>query len=303
MNGKHNQTLLFVMKKIPLILTSSVLLLSSMFSSCGESKMEIRQREVIDSLESVNFQLRMNHDDLQRYLAVIADGFDSLAIEEGELLAKDVLEGNTLNRQRIKQNLDHVQGLLERHRERIDALEQKLYNSNADASNLRTIISTLRKQLDAKEQELLKIRAELEGNKKDIAILKKRIAHLDEEQKEQAQIIEEQKQAIQHQQRQMSVGYIKIATKKELKSLGLLSGGFLKKSKVDYSQLDVTLFQEVDLDSISSFTLPKKYKVLTPVPEGCYKITPNAQGGNTFTITDPGRFWNVTKFLIIQVDK
>lgn len=290
-------------KRIILLLVSCGFFLPLGFLvSCGETEKEIRQREVIDSLENANFQLRMDHDDLQRYLAVIADGFDSLAIEEGELLAKDVLEGNTVNRQRIKQNLDHVQELLDRHRDRIDRLEQQLHSSNANASNLRTIISTLRKQLDAKEQELVQLRADLEGNKKDIAILRKRIARLDEEQKEQAQVIQEQALAIQEQQRQMGAGYIKIASKKELKKLGLLSGGFLKKSKVDYSQMDVTLFQEVSLDSVSSFSLPKKYKVLTPVPAGSYSVVPDASGGNTFTILDPAKFWSVSKFLIIQAN-
>ena len=290
-------------KVIPFILAScGYFMLMGTFCSCGESEKEIRQREVIDSLENANFQLRMNHDDLQRYLAVIADGFDSLAIEEGELLAKDVLEDNTLNRQRIKQNLDHVQDLLERHRNRIDLLEQQLYSSREDSKNLRTIITTLRKQLDAKEQELIKMRAELEGNKKDIAVLKQRIAHLNEEQKEQAQIIEEQKQAIQEQQKQMNVGLVKIATKKELKSLGLLSGGFLKKSKVDYSQMNAANFQEIDLDSVSSFTLPKKYKILTPVPTDSYSVTKDPSGNNILTITNPNKFWSVTKYLIIQID-
>jgi phage antirepressor YoqD-like protein len=55
-------------------------------ASCGESNKEKSQREMIDSLENVNFQLRMNHEDLQRYLTVIAEGLDSIAIEEKELL-------------------------------------------------------------------------------------------------------------------------------------------------------------------------------------------------------------------------
>ena len=78
--------------------------------------------------------------------------------------------------------------------------------------------------------------------------------------------------------------------------------GFLKKSKVDYSQMNAANFQEIDLDSVSSFTLPKKYKILTPVPTASYSVTKDPSGNNIFTITNPKKFWSVTKYLIIQID-
>lgn len=291
------------MKRIVFILFACGLLLPMGFlSSCGDSSKEREQRYVIDSLENANFQLKMDHEDLQRYLSVIADGFDSIAIQEKELLPTNDIEGGRINRQRIKQNLEQVQEKLLRNRERIDALEQQLQNGNANTSKLKSIISALRQQLDEKEQEIIKLKATLEGNKKDVAVLKKQLAKMNEEQQVQENLIQEQKEMIEEQQKQMSSGFVKIGTKKELKKLGLLSGGFLKKTKVDYSQIDISLFDEVDLNTKSSFALPSKYKIMTPVPEGSYNITRDASGGNILEVTDPTKFWSVSKFLIIQID-
>lgn len=291
------------MKRIVFILFACALLLPMGFlSSCGESGKEKEQRYVIDSLENANFQLKMDHEDLQRYLSVIADGFDSIAIQEKELLPTNDIEGGRYNRQRIKQNLEQVQEKLLRNRERIDALEQQLQNGNANTSKLKSIISALRQQLDEKEQEIIKLKATLEGNKKDVAVLKKQLAKMNEEQQVQENLIQEQKEMIEEQQKQMSSGFVKIGTKKELKKLGLLSGGFLKKTKVDYSQIDISLFDEIDLNTKSSFALPSKYKIMTPVPEGSYKIARDASGGNILEVIDPAKFWSVSKFLIIQID-
>lgn len=291
------------MKRIVFILFACGLLLPMGFlSSCGDSSKEREQRYVIDSLENANFQLKMDHEDLQRYLSVIADGFDSIAIQEKELLPTNDIEGGRINRQRIKQNLEQVQEKLLRNRERIDALEQQLQNGNANTSKLKSIISALRQQLDEKEQEIIKLKATLEGNKKDVAVLKKQLAKMNEEQQVQENLIQEQKEMIEEQQKQMSSGFVKIGTKKELKKLGLLSGGFLKKTKVDYSQIDISLFDEVDLNTKSSFALPSKYKIMTPVPAGSYNITRDASGGNILEVTDPAKFWSVSKFLIIQID-
>ena len=71
---------------------------------------------------------------------------------------------------------------------------------------------------------------------------------------------------------------------------------------MDYSQIDVSLFEELDLNTNQTIALPKKYKIMTSVPEDSYKISSDGAGGHTLTISDPKKFWSVSKFLIIQID-
>lgn len=274
-----------------------------LFVSCGESSTERAQREKIDSLENVSYQNKMNYEDLQRYLYVIAEGLDSISIEEKEMFLKNGdIEGRGLNRKRIQQNLAHVRDILSRHRERIAELEQKLEDGDETHRQLRTIITALRQQLDAKDKELAQLKADLETNKKSITALSEQIKHLDQEKENQAQTIQEQKELIKEQNDKLNNVYVKIGSKKELKKLGLLSSGLFKKAKVKYDNIDLSLFQQVDR-SLNNISLPKKVKILTPVPTGSYEIVDNTKtGGKMLVVTDSIKFWSLSKFLIIQTD-
>lgn len=288
------------MKRIVYIVIGIIFL--TFIVSCGESGKEKVQRELIDSLENENIQGRLEYEDLQKYLAVIAEGLDSISIEEHELLLnKTPGENMGYNRQRMKQNLDHVRELLSRHRSRIAELEEKLENNNGDAKNLRTIISTLRQQLDAKDRELAKLRSDLEDNRKSIAMLTQQVQQISEERETQAQTIESQQETIDRQTEKLNQGFVRIASKKELKESGILSGGFLKKKKIDYSKLDINSFQAIDIRATTRIRIPKKAKILTSVPSDSY-VLESGTSGDVINIINPERFWSVSNFLIIQVN-
>lgn len=291
------------MKHLSFVFATMLLLNGVLFTSCGESSKERMQREMIDSLKNVSYQNKMNYEDLQRYLYVIAEGLDSISIEEKELFLKNGdIEGKGLNRKRIQQNLAHVRDILSRHRERIAELEQKLENGDETHRQLRTIITALRQQLDAKDKELAQLKADLESNKKSITALTAQIKNLGEEKEDQAQMIQEQQELIKEQNDKLNNVYIKIGNKKELKKLGLLSSGLFKKTKVKYENIDLSQFEQVDR-SFNNISLPKKVKILTPVPSDSYEMVDDTKtGGKMLVVTDSIKFWSLSKFLIIQTD-
>lgn len=284
-------------------LTPIVLLATSIFMfSCGETGKEKAQRKIIDSLEIQNAQGRLDYADLQEYLSIIAEGLDSISIEEKELLVNNTPGENMgFNRQRIKQNLDHVREILARHRDRIEELEKKLNSANGDTKNLRTIISALREQIDSKDRELVKLKADLDDNRKSIALLTSHVQQINKDKEDLAQTIQSQQETIDRQTEMINKGYIKIATKQELKESGLLSGGFLKKSRIDYSKIDLSCFKEVDKRTCRIITLPQKSKIISSVPQGSY-VLKNSTNGNTLEIVDTEKFWSVSNFLIIQTN-
>lgn len=283
--------------------------LSGTAVSCGESAKERAQREKIDSLELVNKEGKMDYEDLQEYLTVISEGLDSITIEEQEIVM-DVTpgEGRSINRKQLKEKLDHARQILARHRERIAQLESKLANAEGDAKKLRTIITALKEQVAQKDMELAQLRADLDDSRKDVAELRTTVTKMQAVQEEQAQTIgtqeqtiTEQQNTIQQQDAQINTGYIKVGTSKELKNEGLLTGGFLKKKKVDYSQIDLTKFDKIDIRQTKKINLPRKAKIMTSVPEGSYELD-ELDDGSVLTITDPARFWSVSNFLIIQTN-
>ena len=284
------------------IIVSLVILFTFFLFSCGESAKEKAQRKIIDSLESTNAEISMNYEDLQEYLSIIAEGLDSISIEEHELLSNNTPSENIgFNRQRMKQNLNHVREILARQRERITNLESKLENNESYTHSLRKIIVALRQQLESKDRELTKLKKDLDNNRQSLTILTSQVQQINEERENQAQTIQEQKETIDRQTQQIYKGYVIIATKKELKSSGLLTGGFLKKSHIDYSKIDLNQFQIIDIRTYKSTYLPEKYKIISTVPAGSYNIE-KLSDSNILHIIDPDKFWSVSKFLIIQIN-
>lgn len=271
-------------------------------TSCGESKKERMQREKIDSLENANFQRKVDYENLQGYLGVIAEGLDSIRLEEGELLLNTGdPENRSLNRMRMQNNLAHVRDILARHRSRIDELENQLNTDNQVNKQLRTIIVALREQLDAKDRELAQLKIDLANNKKSISQLTEQIKNLGNEKEAQTQTINQQQEQIAEQIAKNSIAYVKVGTKSELKNAGLTTGGFLKKKKVDYSNINVSNFRQIDIRTFTTLSLPNKVKILTPVPTDSYRLE-NSGNQTTLVITDTAKFWSVSKYLIIQTD-
>lgn len=271
--------------------------------SCGESSLEKEQRVMIDSLQNVNIQTRMDYDNLSEYLTTISDGLDSIYVEEQEIVLNiKGSENGRMNRQRMKQQLDHVRQTIGRHRDRITELEQKLASTQGAEKKLHTIIVALRQQIEQKDAELSRLRADLDNSRKNITELQTTVAQMHEVQESQEQTIKEQQNALTETQQKLSTAYVKIGTKNELKNLGLLkSGGFLRKAKVDYSEFNPDIFDRIDINNTTQFKLPKKYKILTSVPESSYTVQKNGDE-NILVITDRSLFWSVSNYLIIQIN-
>lgn len=285
------------MRKFPFILL--LVLLVCAFVECGRSSSEKDMARQIDSLQNVNALSQMNYEDLQGYLAVIAETLDSISIDENELIVQ-FSESPGYNRQRMKENVSHVRELLAGHREKIAELEEKLANDNGQLKNLRTIITTLRQQIDAKDQELAQLRSDLEDSRKDISMLTTRVQEISEESEAKDLTIQDQQETIQRQTEQMNTAYVRMGKKKDLEQAGLLKGGgFLRKKKVDYSNIDLSKFRKVDMQTFTQMELPMKYEIKTEVPKDSYKVEKNGDG-NILYIINPVRFWSVSNFLIIE---
>lgn len=274
-----------------------------LLAACGESEENRERREKIEELENRNVQMQLDYNDLQEYLAVIADGLDSIRIEENELLLNNTSgEGSGWNRQRMKQNLDQVRRTLGRHRSRISELEAKLAEGSGSVRHLHTIVASLREQLDRKELELEQLRIDLEDNRKNVRELTERVEEITEEKSELTQTVVAQQETIEEQSRLMSQARMLIASKKQLEKAGLLkSGGFLRKKKLDVSAIDLSGFTVVDTRTFSTLQLPQKVKILTDIPAGSYRLEKNREG-QLLTVTDPDRFWSLSNVLIIQTD-
>lgn len=285
------------MKKIAYYLVAATIIVMATSCNGGSASM----KEQLDSLQTAYEQRNADYNELNDYLGIIATGLDSIAIQEGQILKSD--ESPSLNREQIKKNLDAYKQTLDNQRQRINALEKKLKTNENYSANLRSIIATMKQQLAQKDEEIASLRKMVDDQNVDIDNLKENVKTLQQRNEMQAGLIVSQQETIASQDADIHTAYVKIGTKKELKELGLLTGGsLLKKAKVDFTKIDKSLFKAVDIRETEKIDIPaKEAKVLTPQPENSYRID-KVYKNNVLSITNPKKFWSVSDFVIIQID-
>lgn len=257
-------------------------------------------KEQFDSLQAAYDQRNADYNELNEFLGVIATGLDSIALQEGQILTPG--ESPSLNREQIKKNLDAYKQTLDTQRQRITELEKKLKTGNANSAQMKTIIASLKQQLAQKDEEIALLRKQVDDQNVDINSLKENVENLRQHNEMQAGLIVSQQETILSQDASLNTAYIKIGTKKDLKEAGLLTGGFLKKTKVDFTKIDKSLFRAVDVREVEKIDIPaQNAKVMTPQPENSYRIDKIGKN-NVLSIVNPEKFWGVSNFVIIQID-
>ena len=114
--------------------------------------------------------------------------------------------------------------------------------------------------------------------------------------------LEEQSVTIREQDKALNIANFVFGTMSELKAQRILSGGFLRTTKVLEDSFNQDYFIEIDIRETTRIPLyDKDAKVWSNHPKDTYEFEKGADGNLTFVITDVVRFWSLTKYLIIEV--
>lgn len=268
--------------------------------SCNDGAIEKLTAER-DSLQVAYDNNEKDLNELNTLVSDIATSLDSIAVNEEMLYTDKDKDGVMLNKKQILENLETFGEILARQKQRIAQLEDSLKAS--EPSKWSIIISSIKKNLEEKEAEIVKLKEELVTKNKDIRILKHRIQEAESDFKAVKEENDIFHNVIQTQDEIINEGYVRIGTKKELQSAGLIKGGFLKKTKVNYDNVDKSVFNPVDIRMFNSVELKSDNpKILTAHPaSGAYRLEKTDNGTTMLYIDNPTVFWSLSNFLIIQL--
>lgn len=280
--------------------------MSTLFSCSGKSsdmKQILAER---DSIINANKAKDAELNELNNFVTTISDGLDSLALQENILLSNKGKDGTTMSREQIKENLKFFEELLARQRMKIQQLQDSVASkgaSNQNIAKLNSIIDFLKLQLEEKESEIKKLKGVLNDQNRSISELQRTLTAMHTRTEKAEKRAETFKTALATQDEIINECYVKIGTKKQLKDAGLLKTGFLKKKKVEYSNVDKTKFMKVDIRKFRSIQLKSNNpKILTPMPNtSSFHFDDNLDGNVTLIIDNPTKFWSVSNYLIIQL--
>ncbi|MBQ7509808.1 MAG: hypothetical protein IJT53_02710 [Prevotella sp.] len=267
--------------------------------ACGGS--EGRWQAEKDSIMNVNEQQRQVLDDLTTSLIEVSTSIDSIAA--GEDMLREAGEGPVLTKQQMLDNLAAFKNTLAENKARLTELEQKLDSKDGQLAKLNKVIKFLNSEIAAKEARIAQLEEELQNANANIETMRGEMANMNYQIGSLQEENDYQRQQIESQDASLNEGYYVVGTASELKKMGLTSGGnIFKKKKVEYANLDKSLFTKIDIRNSSQIYVPgRKVKVLTGNPTDSYSMT--TDGTNTILqVHDIARFWSVSRYLIIQVN-
>ena len=237
------------------------------------------------------------------YVSLLADGLDSIAKQEEILFYTNKgREGTIVDKEQLKKNLDMFEETLNQQRQRIAQLADSLKARGEKLSNLSRLVTYLNQQLDEKNAVINDLRSELQHKNVNISQLQKKVTALTEDNTQLSQRVETQVLALNAQTEIINEGFVKFGTKKELTDLGIISGGFLKKKKVNLNAIQQDQFMRVDIRYFKEIPLNSgDPKILTQIPASSYRITKTGKNQSILSILDPTAFWSISNYLIIQL--
>lgn len=290
------------MKKVVLLFAAAMMLALGACDTRKEKQDALANASALDdSLQQVIVQKDNELNDLMGTLNEIQEGFRQINEAEGRVnVERNHGEGS--NKQLIVENMEFIQKTMKFNRELIASLRQQLKNSTASNSRLKATIeetvANLTAQLEEKDKQIAALREELA--RKDIRIAEQddQISTLNTNVRALTSENESKTQTVNAQDQELHTAYYVFGTKKELREQNILERGDVLRSgsfnKDYFTRIDIRVTKVIKLYS-------KSAKLMTTHPEGSYTLDKDVSGQYTLRITNPQKFWSVSKYLVITV--
>lgn len=294
------------MKQITLLIVTA--LISLAMASCVENSSKYKALEAkLDSLQvSYNVQgaeldeVFATINEIEQGLSSIRETENILTIQSAEGI--EVKEGS---KEQLLKDVEAIQAAIKGYQDEIEKLKK---DKRLQSAQFKKRMSAMQMELREKSETIEALTRQIA--ERDAQILKqtKQIASLDEVvsnlKSEVADLHTESsglKAKVASQEEEIYSVYYIVGTKEELINAGVMTkGGLFKSAKVSY-QAEKDAFVKIDLRAISEInTNAKKAKVMSVHPSGTYSFVEN-EGEMTLNISNPDKFWQQTKYLVIQV--
>ncbi len=281
------------MKKLLFILPLTLIGMTA----CNDGKIKQMQQER-DSLARVNAELQTEYDDLVGAINDVQDGFRQINEAEGRITIASSNDEGASTREVIEENIAFIQETMQQNRDKIAQLQERLRTSNVKVDKLTKTIEMLTRQLEEQTARVQELEAELAEKNIIIAEQGERISSLHRNVSDLQATQRSNQQTMDEQERELNTVYFVFGTKKELKEQKILQHGDVLRAsdfRKDYFMpIDLRVDKEIRVYS-------KSAKILTSHPEGSYKWVKDEKKELRLIITDPAKFWSISRYLVIQV--
>ncbi len=229
----------------------------------------------------------------------ISENLALIKSRENLITVSEEEEGGRRPVEEIKNDIAAIDRLLRENREKIASLQHSaslLRKANLRIEGLEKMISDMEKQLSGKRAEIESLREELTRKGVEVQALTATVA----ERESQVEELSSEKIELQN---QLNTVYYIVGSEKELRDAQIIDKqGFIGRTLTVGSNSNLDSFTQADSRLLTEVPVgKKKATVVTSHPEDTYQLVTDADKRvGKLLITDPVRFWESSKILIVS---
>ena len=282
------------MKKIVIIVAGVI-----MMTACqNQNESTTRLQQQVDSLQTIVDDKDAELNDIIETMTEVQAGIRRIAEAEGRVTVADGSQESASSRAIIRDNMDYICEAMQQNRDLVAQLREKLNASRFKADKLKNLVDGLQTQVETQNQRIQELQASLVEKDSTILSQVSRIDSLSQSISNLTELAEEQAGTMARQEKEINSAWFVYGTKAELKEQGILRDGEVLKDN-DFNK---DYFTEIDLRHVKDIkTYSKSARLLTTHPDGSYMLTKDGNGYYELHISNPSRFWSVSKYLVMQV--
>jgi predicted RNase H-like nuclease (RuvC/YqgF family) len=258
-----------------------------------------------DSLVVVKQALDSNYNQTIDILNDIETGFSDINQNESQMKVNlKGVEGSKSNlKEQIGIQMKKIKDNMEQNKAKIAELRRLAAKKGKDNTKLNETINRLQAELDQKGVQIQALQTELDQKNIKISELTTTVNTQSKNISDQQNVMNQQKSTIKGQDTDLNSVWYCVATSKKLKESKIVSNaGLFQPKKVLVGDFDMSAFTKVDLRNVTTIpTESKNIKILSVHPMDSYKLDKDADGKISIDITNPAKFWSVTKYLVVQI--
>ncbi len=275
--------------------------LIAVLPSCNGSKLKEAENQNVELSDSLRTAMA-EQDSLLSLLTEITDGMTQIRDLEKLMSSGNLSAESTSKKDQIKNDMMVIQQALKERADKLASLESKLKNSGSINAKLQKTIDSMKAQMAEQQTTISGLQEELKNANIKIEGLNTQVTNLNTT----VETVSKEKQAAQEEAvrvaNELNTCYYVVGSKGELKSKKIVESGFLRKTKIMEGDFEKSYFTKADKRTLSEIPLhSKKAKLLSKQPKDSYEIVDNG-GVKSLKILNPTKFWELSNFLIIQID-
>ena len=283
-----------------LIYVFSGLVLMTLFS-CKTNVEEVERLQ--EENQVLKDQLETNMENVESYFTDLNQIEENLRIikEREDIISGETSVGVELGisqQERINQDIMLIGEMMEKNRELIANLNNRIRNADQRVSGFEQMVARLNQTLEEKEIEIQMLREQLAHMNLQVDLLMARVDTLEQESERKSQLLQEQTL-------ELNAAWFAIGSRRELIDNSIISreGGFLGIGRTNRLKSDFNkdFFTRIDVTRDFDITIVgENPELITSHQSDSYQII-TEEGETLLRITDTDRFWSASRYLVIQI--